>query len=266
MGVIYKIRNIINNKVYIGLTTQLDPLERWKEHIRTVDRRPELPLYGAMKKYGVDKFQFRILFFCFNEDVEAYEIQMIDKYNSITPNGYNITKGGRGGGFVGKTHAADARMKIGTFTKKRFEDPEERAKMSLITTEKMKHVNMREIIANSEKYKKAVQEGRVGGRAHKNGTGPSEETKEKIRQSILKYYENNKGNTINKVNVEKHRIVMAKSKGMKVAHYDSNNVLLNTYISIADAARNTCIPRSTIQNAVKKGFKTMKGDYWREVP
>jgi group I intron endonuclease len=260
MGVIYEIRNIINNKVYIGLTTQLDPYERWKEHVRTAEKRPDLPLYGAMKKYGVDKFQFRILFFCFNEDVECYEIQTIEKYNSITPGGYNITKGGRGGGFVGKHHGSSAKEKIGAFTKARLKNPEERAKMSLITSEQMKHVNMREIIANSENYKKAVKEGRVGGRAHRNGEGPSEETKEKIRQSVLKYYE--KGN---KIDIEKCRIAMAAAKGMKVGHYDSNNVLLNTYVSVAEAARQSGIPEASIRNAIKKGFKTRRGHYWKEV-
>jgi group I intron endonuclease len=264
MGVIYEIRNKHNNKVYIGLTTQLDPLERWKEYIRTVDRRTDLPLYGAMKKYGIDSFTFRILFFCFDEDVEAYEIRTIEKYNSVAPNGYNITKGGRGGGFVGKTHAANARMRIGTFTKKRFENPEERAKMSAIIKDALKNVDISGRMAKSEKWKNAIEEGRVGGRAHRSGEGPSQETKEKIRQSVKEYYI--KTGNKNIVNIEKHRLSMAKAKGKRIGHFNSNNILQNTYISIAEAARNTGIPRSTIQNAVKKGFKTMKGDYWREVP
>ena len=32
MGTIYKITNLINNKVYIGKTEHIDPRERLKEH------------------------------------------------------------------------------------------------------------------------------------------------------------------------------------------------------------------------------------------
>ena len=45
---------------------------------------------------------------------------------------------------------------------------------------------------------------------------------------------------------------MAKSKGIKVEQYDLHNNLLNTFPSIAEAARQTKISESSIQKGIKK--------------
>ena len=58
-----------------------------------------------MKKHGVDKFTFEILIICFDEDLVKYEKEYIKKYNSQTPNGYNILSGGQiGQGMLGYKH------------------------------------------------------------------------------------------------------------------------------------------------------------------
>lgn len=33
MGYIYKISNKINSKIYIGKTEEIDPNDRWKQHL-----------------------------------------------------------------------------------------------------------------------------------------------------------------------------------------------------------------------------------------
>lgn len=101
MAYIYKITNNINNKVYIGQTT--DTVEnRFKEHIaesarsRSVNR----PLYKAFLKYGIENFSIEIV-----ERVPAdtlllqqREIFWIDFYHSfcgdVNAYGYNATRGG----------------------------------------------------------------------------------------------------------------------------------------------------------------------------
>ncbi len=256
MGVIYRILNKINGKIYIGETTQDNPNERWMQHKRHV-LNGEFgcrALYSAMTKYGIDNFEFKILFFCFNEDVEKYEIQMIEKLNTIAPNGYNILKGGKGGGFVGKKHTEDAKRKISEYFKKRYEDVREREKQSIIVKDAMKGINIRERMIKSEKWKKAVEEKRLGF----GGKNVPNEIKEKIRKGVQAYYDN----ADNKVNIEKHREAMAKSCGIKVSQYDANHKLLDTYISAAEASRQTGISRSTVQNAIKHGKKTLAGHYW----
>ena len=79
------------------------------------------------------KFYFEIL-----EEVdsyeEAYELEKhyISEFNTLKPNGYNLTKGGQGVGLalVGKKHSPEAIEKMKTSRKKLYEDPTERAKLS----------------------------------------------------------------------------------------------------------------------------------------
>jgi hypothetical protein len=96
-------------------------------------------------------------------------------------------------------------------------------------------------ITGSEKYKKALEEGRVGGRAHKDEK-LHEEHKDKIRKGVLKYYED-----VNECNIEKHRKAMAKATGRKVDQFDKDGNFIKTYFSIAEAARETNVKQGSIQ-------------------
>jgi len=79
-------------------------------------------LQDAVRKYGIDKFKFEILVICFDEDRYKLEIEYIQKYNSMVPNGYNLTKGGEGGGFYGKKHSETTINKIRNVLKERYEN------------------------------------------------------------------------------------------------------------------------------------------------
>lgn len=94
-GFIYKITNIDNIHIYIGQTcTSLE--ERMKNHI--YDSKKNLlhrPLYDAMRKYGVSRFQIELIEECDLELLNEREIYWINFYNSYH-NGYNATLGGEG--------------------------------------------------------------------------------------------------------------------------------------------------------------------------
>lgn len=101
-GFIYKITNSINEKIYIGQTYASIPM-RWHQHKSSsrMDRYKHLPLYRAMNKYGIDKFEISCIkeINCFSKDklkdkLNKEEIYYISQYNSISPNGYNLTIGG----------------------------------------------------------------------------------------------------------------------------------------------------------------------------
>lgn len=101
MAVIYRIRNRVSGKCYIGETKEKDPYVRWKAHQQTIAKGIGCPaLQDAVRKYGIQNFEFTILIFCFDEDRFQYEKDYIKRYNSQVPNGYNITPGGEGGGFL----------------------------------------------------------------------------------------------------------------------------------------------------------------------
>lgn len=97
IGIIYLIRNNINNKVYIGQTKR--SLEtRWAQHLQDSDKL-DYALYKAMRKYGKDNFSIEIIEKCPFNILNDKEIYYIEKYNSYinnkNSNGYNMTKGGQ---------------------------------------------------------------------------------------------------------------------------------------------------------------------------
>ena len=96
-GLIYIIRNTVNEKVYIGQTT-LSMKLRWEAHMKpsTHKRKGTYKLYNAMNKYGKDKFYYEILEKNIPlEELDQIEINYIERFNSFF-NGYNSTKGGDG--------------------------------------------------------------------------------------------------------------------------------------------------------------------------
>lgn len=90
---IYKITNLINNKVYIGQS--IDIKQRWYNHLHHHQRFKDLPLYRAFKKYGITNFTFNIIEECNIQDLDEREKYWIQYYNSYN-NGYNMTTGGQG--------------------------------------------------------------------------------------------------------------------------------------------------------------------------
>ena len=95
MYYIYMITNKINQKIYIGQTSQA-PEQRWKEH--QIDARKESlknrPLYRAINKYGIENFIFEVIEATRNP-VER-EVYWISQYNTFQGEGYNATRGGEG--------------------------------------------------------------------------------------------------------------------------------------------------------------------------
>lgn len=55
MGYLYLIKNSVNSKVYVGITTRTLAI-RWTEHLLKAHKGKE-KLYKAMRKYGVAQFE-----------------------------------------------------------------------------------------------------------------------------------------------------------------------------------------------------------------
>ena len=96
-GVIYKITNKVNGKIYIGQTIQ-DVKERFYQHCARITDAAVLnmAIHRAIFKYGKENFTLEVLetidSSLLNER-EQYWISHFDSYN----NGYNSTEGGQGG-------------------------------------------------------------------------------------------------------------------------------------------------------------------------
>lgn len=91
-----------SNKKYIGQCVKKlsngknwGYISRWKEHIRdSKDRNYCRLLNSAIKKYKPENFKLEILKECIIEELDYFEKYYIEIYNTMTPNGYNLTSGG----------------------------------------------------------------------------------------------------------------------------------------------------------------------------
>lgn len=92
---IYKITNMVNNKVYVGQT--YDVKYRWSHHKSdlTHHRHHNIHLQSAWDKYGEENFKFEIIEQCLTNEVDEREQFWISKYDSYH-NGYNLDLGGNG--------------------------------------------------------------------------------------------------------------------------------------------------------------------------
>jgi len=90
---IYKITNTVNGKCYIGYSRHPD--KRWKAHIRCALSGKRKKLYSAMRKHGIDKFSFEIIYESNDRDHTLMQMEpfYIKQFNSIDE-GYNMNEGG----------------------------------------------------------------------------------------------------------------------------------------------------------------------------
>lgn len=124
IGCIYRIINNINNKCYVGYTTGSFDV-RMRKH-KNDDTHLNTILGRAIKKYGWDNFQCEIVEECDNKyDLLEKEKYYIRYYNSLTPNGYNMTIGGEKlfgehNPFFGKQHSQETKEKLSTMASNRI--------------------------------------------------------------------------------------------------------------------------------------------------
>lgn len=135
MGYIYKITNQINNKIYIGQTIKSRPTDRFSQHrylARHIEQEKTISyLHRAMAEYGVDNFSFEIIEKVENELLNQQEQYWISFYNSLVPNGYNLTLGGDGAPGFSRPQSAQEREKKGQSVKRFYEEhPEKRKERS----------------------------------------------------------------------------------------------------------------------------------------
>lgn len=107
---VYKHTNKINGKIYIGITSQKNVEDRWKN-----GKGYGTQHFGrSIAKYGWDNFEHSVIAEGLSkEDACEMERILISAYDSTNRDkGYNETLGGDGGGMYGKHHTEEAKNKI----------------------------------------------------------------------------------------------------------------------------------------------------------
>lgn len=149
-GLIYKVTNLINNKIYIGQTTR--SFNRRKiEHINqalhpeTYKRKPCRYFHAALVKYGLENFKWEILFECkTKEELNNKEIYLIKEFNSYGKNGYNLSIGGDSN--AGYKHSIETRERMKKHkhtkeSKEKLSKSHSGKKLSQITKDKLRIIN-----------------------------------------------------------------------------------------------------------------------------
>lgn len=93
---IYKITNIINNKCYIGQSTNLKERVNWHKAELKRNRHYNKYLQASYNKYGLENFTFENIISLkeiSHEDLNTLEEIIIRSFNSFKE-GYNLTSGG----------------------------------------------------------------------------------------------------------------------------------------------------------------------------
>lgn len=95
MGIIYCYKNKINGKVYVGQTRHTKRRKYEHEYMAMV-ANIDTPFYHAIRKYGIDNFEYSVLETAPSEELDRLEKDWIQKLNSYGKGGYNMTLGGNG--------------------------------------------------------------------------------------------------------------------------------------------------------------------------
>ena len=83
---IYAIKNKINNKIYIGRSTDIQ--RRWTTHLRDARKGSLCKIHIAMRKLGIENFYLEVIEECSVNNLNEKEQFYIDKFDSWQ-NGYN---------------------------------------------------------------------------------------------------------------------------------------------------------------------------------
>lgn len=184
-GIVYKITNLEDGKVYVGQTVQ-KLNERLYQHVQC----KKTAIGCAINKYGWENFKAEIIEECPREMLNERERFWIKFYDCMAPKGYNLTNGGdtnftvsdetrakismantgENNPFYGKHHTPETRAKISQTNKAQGIKPPSR-KGTILSEEHKAKISAsgkgRECSAETRAKISAANKGRKLSEAHK---------------------------------------------------------------------------------------------------
>jgi hypothetical protein len=113
---VYKISNVINDKLYVGITADIE--KRWMQHLYAANspQQRHEPLYIDMRNYGIDKFKIEVIEkgpdMAYMYRREKYWIQTL---STKRPHGYNTSSGYEWSAYVPKIQDESGDYSIYTY-------------------------------------------------------------------------------------------------------------------------------------------------------
>lgn len=189
--IIYKITNMVNQKIYIGYTSKTFE-QRFRRHCMDSTRAKKGYFQRALCKYGVHNFSHEIIYESMDgKHIKDAEIYFINYFNSDKKHiGYNQHRGGGGGSTtLGRKHSDATKQKIreAHLGSKRSEEIKQKLRGRRLTQEK------KDAIGNFHRGKKLTDshilllKNRVVSeetRRKLRNRKPSKETREKMSNSL----------------------------------------------------------------------------------
>lgn len=223
---IYKITNLINDKIYIGRSVNLK--SRKSKHKTKISNTI---ISRAIRKYGHDNFLFEVIEYCEIDKLverEGYYLDLLQPFREN--NGYNILKDSSIGGWLGMLHTSEARSKMSE------------SKKGIIPWNKGK----KGVQECSDETRKLMSENNIGEKNPFYGKKHSDETKNKISDK-------NKGRD----HSHEYRSVI---------QIDKNTLnIIKIWNSIADVYKyfNAPLHNSNISRVCRGKQKTAYGFIWK---
>jgi group I intron endonuclease len=149
MAFIYKITNNLNQKFYIGFTSQKNPKWRFNQHLSTArsKRKNNQPIIRAIRKYGEENFLFEVIL----EGDEKFLLDVKEPrlIEELKPK-YNVTLGGEG--ILGYKHTEATKQIIGNLHSGRKESEDHKNWRSKRIKEGWKNVSLNKKIDYAKNY------------------------------------------------------------------------------------------------------------------
>lgn len=183
MHTVYKITNIVNNKIYIGVHKTDNPYDSYKG--------TDVIILKAHAKYGLDNFSKEILFtydtgddfvnesLAYSKEAELVDQEFVDREDT-----YNIDLGGKGG----TSRSDDVKKRIGDSSRGKpgkIPGKETRLKMSLAKKGKKLSKEHKEKIGKASKGRKRPEDANQAVREKLSGVPRTDEHKESMRLGYL---------------------------------------------------------------------------------
>lgn len=187
-GFVYITRNIINDKKYIGIHRK-----QKKDHYLGSGKA----FKRALKKYGKENFEQKIVSFANSEDeLIDLERQIISEHNAVNDDQYyNISHGGTNpilcgeeNGFYGRTHTLNTRQKLSDIHKGKLIPEEQRIYLSGVMKDKWKDKEYREKIKFRKPRSKFTEEQKLEASKRAKGRKCSESVKKIISEKMIKKF------------------------------------------------------------------------------
>lgn len=238
MGYIYLVTNNINQKKYVGQSICKDINLRWNQHKRKDGKTLGKHLLNAYNKYGIENFSYSIICICFDEDCNKYEQEYIRKYNTLAPNGYNLTSGSQKSNPYPKKSTKEKRV-LSEQTKKRI----------------------------SESLKKRFSMKPKANSMSNKGKTLSIEHKKKISETCIRNNEIRKKNGV-KILTDKMKKGLEIGRGISrksVGKYDLEGKFIEKYNSLSEAAEKNNTGHQQISKVCNgnRAYKTAGGFIWK---